>query len=319
MELETSSEKTKPLMGPSEAAGSSSGFPACSKGRKILLGLVSAGLVLLVILIAIFLTPSDGPEPEPKHVPWLEVSPKNLYSATLTLRSSSDTSSGVEGRLELCNDGARCCKTEKFVFKSQKFVLHMRDHQDCSNFEIDKEKEKSVKAHVDDKTKITIYNYQVSLDDGTTYHGLYKESSLDQSWSHPTPLTMLNTANDQKMLIKLSVKNVAENPSNNIYVENSRIEIKVRGENYVGCFTNPLLWPMKQGKQTLETLETLGTCFTHSIVEAGDNLLVRLVMPPNAPYSISKVVLRSFEDQNYGWTVKSPSKDWTEAEFDDDY
>jgi len=323
MELETGGDKTKPLMGPSEGIVSSSSLLSCSRGRKVLLGLVAAGLVLLVILLAVFISPTSSPSPDPgpeaDNVPWLDVSPKHPYSATLTLRSSSDTTSGVEGQLEFCNEGGGCCTTDDFIFTSQTVVLFMRDHQHCHNFEIYKEKQISVRANVGDKTKITIYSYQVALDDGATYRGLYQESSADSSWSQVTPLTDLNTANDQTMLIKLNVKNVAENPSQNIFVKDSRIEIKVQGEDYTGCFTNPLLWPGKRGTQTLETLETLGTCFTHSIVEAGDKLLVRLLMPSDAPFTVSKVVLKSFENQNFGWTVKNPSGQWTKAVFDDDY
>jgi len=323
MELETGGDKTKPLMGPSEGIASSSSFLACSKGRKVLLGVVVAGVVLLVILLAVFISstsnPSADPGPEANHVPWLDVSPKHPYSATLTLRSSSDTTSGVEGRLELCNEGGGCCTTDDFIFASQTVVLFMRDHQNCHNFDIYKDKQLSVRAHTGDKSKITIYSYQVSLDDGATYRGLYKESSADSSWSQVTPLRALNTANDQTMLIKMNVKNIAENPSQNIFVKDSRIEIKVEGEDHEGCFTNPLLWPDKKGTQTLETLETLGTCFTHSIVEAGDKLLVRLVMPSSASFTVSKVVLKSFENQNFGWTVKNPSGQWTKAVFDDDF
>jgi len=324
---ETGEETSNSLMGPSEAANppsegatSSSSILACSKKRKILLGLiVSAGLVLLIILLASGLSGDPDPGPEPDLVPWLDVSPKHPYSATLTLRSSSDTSSGVEGRLELCNDGGGCCSTNSFVFSSKTLVVNMRDHPDCYNFEINKQKQISVKAHTGDKTKITIYSYKVSLNDGATYHGLYRQSSADSSWSQVTPLTYLNTANDQKMLIKLKVKNLADNPSKNIFVKDSRIEIKTHGDDHAGCFSNPLLWPAKNGTQTLETLETLGTCFTHSIVKAGENLLVRLVMPSGAPFTVSKIVLKTFENQNFGWTVKNPSEQWNTAEFDDDY
>jgi hypothetical protein len=119
--------------------------------------------------------------------------------------------------------------------------------------------------------------------------------------------------------MKINMKNIGENPSNATYFNNTRIEVKLKGDNRTGCFTNPLPWPNKERKVNLNNLETLGTCFTYSIREAGENLLVRYLAPSTTPFTVTKIVLTSFEEQNFGWTLRLPIEEWTGAEFDDDY
>ena len=198
-------------------------------------------------------------------------------------------------------------------------VIFLEDHPNCSTFGMDKAQEMSVKVLNEDEVNILIYRFEVVLDDGASYHVLYKKSSTNSTLSQPLPLKIRDITNDQKIMMKINIRNVEGNPSEATYLKGSRIEIKLSGNTRIGCKTNPLPWPTKDGKVNLNDIESLGTCFTYSIIEAGENLLVRYQEPSNTPFTVSKIVLKTFKNQNYGWTVRQPTGQWSNAEFDDDY
>ena len=184
---------------------------------------------------------------------------------------------------------------------------------------MDKNQEMSIKVLNEDPMKVLIYRFEVALEDGASYHVLYAGSTANSIWSQSFPLKVRDITKDQKTMMKINMKNIGENPSNATYFNNTRIEVNLKGDNRTGCFTNPLPWPIKEGTVNLNNLETLGPCFTYSIREAAENLLVRYLAPFTTPFTVTKIVLKSFEDQNFGWTVRLPTEQWTGAEFDDDY
>eukprot|EP00091_Calanus_sinicus_P009282 TRINITY_DN21799_c0_g1_i1.p1 TRINITY_DN21799_c0_g1~~TRINITY_DN21799_c0_g1_i1.p1 ORF type:complete len:121 (+),score=22.92 TRINITY_DN21799_c0_g1_i1:121-483(+) len=120
-------------------------------------------------------------------------------------------------------------------------------------------------------------------------------------------------------MVKINIRNLERNLLEASYMKDSRIEIKLSGDTRIGCKTNPLPLPSKEGTVNLNDIESLGTCFTYRIIEAGENLLVRYQEPSNVPFTVSKIVLKTFENQNFGWTVRKPTGQWSNAEFDDDY
>jgi len=319
MELDVHEDNKRPLGELTEAAasfsGSTSGKTQRMKRIYLCLVIVLALTIVVVTIVAttFLLTPAES-EAKPR---WMSVSPKSPLSVTVTLRSKSDTSSGVGGQLQLCQGGA-CCVTDRFIFTAPT-VIYMDDHQNCTKFGMDKDKEMSVKVMNEDAIKVFIYQFDVVLEDGESYNVLYKKSFKNSSWSQPFLLKVRDITNEQKMMLKINIKNLGANPSVATYVKNSRIEVKLRGDTRAGCFTNPLPWPDKEGTVNLDDLETLGPCFTYSISGAGDDLLVSYHAPNNTHFKVSKIVLKSYENQIYGWTVRHPTSQWANAEFDDDY
>ena len=133
-------------------------------------------------------------------------------------------------------------------------------------------------------------------------------------------LKLQNIAGSQATRLKVNVKNVRENPSDVTYVNGTRIELKLAGDTETKCFTNPLPWPDQKGTEVLEELMWMGPCFTYNLVEAGDKLMVRYQAPKNAPFTVSKILMLSFEPslQAATWTVRKPQPgEWVEAEFDE--
>jgi len=316
MELDVYEEKTRPLVGPTEKVAAPLPDPISGKNERMKKPIAIAitiavvlFLVTVITVITVIVTKSEDHLEVGVAVPW---------KVTVTLRSKSNTARGVGGQLQLCSQGKGCCLTDRFVFTAPT-VIYLEDHQNCRNFEMDKSQEMSIKVLNEDEVKILIYRFEVVLDDGASYHVLYQKSATNSPWSQPLPLKLRDITNDQKILMKINIRNLEGNPSEALYVKDSRIEIKLSGDSRIGCKTNPLPWPTKEGTVNLNDIESLGTCFTYSIIEARENLLVRYREPSNAPFTVSKVVLKTFENQNYGWTVRQPTGQWSNAEFDDDY
>eukprot|EP00092_Neocalanus_flemingeri_P108002 GFUD01138632.1.p1 GENE.GFUD01138632.1~~GFUD01138632.1.p1 ORF type:complete len:345 (+),score=59.26 GFUD01138632.1:232-1266(+) len=343
MELRGVEEHTRPLV-PSKADNTPAPTPLTdrkqSMNKRIILGLVisAAAAVLLVILLCVFLIdtspppppdpgtspppgPGTSPPPSGPGVPWLSVSPKRPYSASVMLSSRSDTSGGVGGQLQLCSLES-CCSTGRFLFTAPT-VIYTDHHQSCNTFVMDKNQKMSIKVLNENPEKVQIDRFEMTLEDGATYQGSFTGPQKEQ-WSESFPLEVLDlTYRHQKTMIKVNIKNLKNNPRNAAYLNGTKIEMKRKGDNRTGCFTNPLPWPKEEGTVKLNDLETLGTCFTYSIGDTGSNLLVRYHEPSNTQFTVSKIKIISFAEADYEWIVRQPGQNegdmqWINAEFDDD-
>lgn len=282
--------------------------------KKFIIGGVVGVLVILVIILLCSFLPGDTTGPP-------SVPPKLPYSVTVTLGSRSETNSGVGGQLQLCNQGKGCCTTDRFTFTAPT-VIYLDEHKNCSKFAMDKTQNMSIKVRNEDPVKIIVYRFEMTLVDGASYHG-YFAGNKTQEWSDQFTLEPQDITIQQKIMMKVNIRNIGNNPTNANYFEGTRIEVKLKDATRPGCFTNPLPWPSKEGTVKLNDVETLGPCFTYSIAEAEENLLVRYISTSDTPFNVTKIVLSSYEELNYGWTVRpgrqsKDAKGWLKAEFDDD-
>ena len=70
----------------------------------------------------------------------------------------------------------------------------------------------------------------------------------------------------------------------------------------------------------LNSLDTLGNCFTYGLEKAvNDNLEAKYIAGNDFPYDITKIEIVNYADINLGWTLRSPTPEWAAAEFDDDF
>ena len=61
-------------------------------------------------------TKKNFPLPGADPVPWMSIRQKAIYKVTLVLTDSSDTSSGIGGRIEVFSNDSSC-ETDRFDFK----------------------------------------------------------------------------------------------------------------------------------------------------------------------------------------------------------
>ena len=177
----------------------------------------------------------------------------------------------------------------------------------------------------EDPDKVQVFRVKLTLEDGSSYQNYLGAPPQKNQWSKMIHLKEDDPENlDLITIMKVQMRNVTENLHTCPYVKGSRIELK-RTDTGLGCWTNPLPWPASDATTKLNSVETLGNCFTFEIGDAGDNLDVKYHTPSDAkmPYDISWIKLTSLAEPNFGWKVSIPSQtsestEWLTAHFDDD-
>ena len=167
----------------------------------------------------------------------------------------------------------------------------------------------------------------MNLVDGDRYSAVFKGSPEANVWSDSQTLKVEDISLQQKMVMKMKIKKLKNNPYKAPYVNGTKIELRLHDNNNVGCFTNPLPWPTEESpvklsslQVRLNSLETLGNCFTYGLEKAIDkNLEARYIADDDIPYEITKIEIVNYKNINLGWTLRSPTNEWMLAEFDDDF
>ena len=204
-------------------------------------------------------------------------------------------------------------------FLSAPTKIDFRDDPGCSDFNVYKNQTLSIRVINENPENIKIYKTEINLVDGDSYSAVFKGSSEANVCSDSQTLKMQDITLLQEAVIKLKVKAVKSNPDNAPYVNRTRIELRLKGHNKTGCFTNPLPWPTKDGLVKLNNLNDLGNCFNYNLENAkDDNLEVKYVAANEPQFTVTKIEVVNYKNINLCWTLRSPSTDWKLAVYDDD-
>ena len=165
------------------------------------------------------------------------------------------------------------------------------DKQDgCSDFEMNKNDTMWIKVQTGGAA-IQMHQVKVMLEDGQEYSAYFRPSQ-DETF----PLKI--QAKDPKLGMYLNYKQVKTNTRNTEYIKNTKVDLRLSGNNHISCRTNPLPWPLKNGTTALTDLKFLGTCYTFDLFEIRDrDLEVRFTGPKDSEFVVTRIGLQSTEPQ----------------------
>jgi len=244
-----------------------------AKSLRWCCGGASLLIVIGIIVVGVFLGlagPADdsnnsaGADP----VPWMSIPKKAIFKITLVLTSSSDTSRKSGGWIEAFSSG-RSCKTPRFDFKpgaATEIFMEDRDlidshnkHPDgCNAFKMDTNDTMLIKVNKETGADIVIYQVKVTLEDGREYDAFFRPQQ-NETFAESFPLRIQTKA--RKLAMYLHYKQVKPNTRNVEYINQTKVDLKLNGNDHISCHTNPLPWPANEGTTVLQDLKFLGTCY----------------------------------------------------------
>jgi len=223
-------------------------------------------------------------------VPRMSIQQKAIFKVSLVLTRSSDTSRRNSGTMEAFSNG-RSCRTGSFDFKEGAHTeIFMADHDGCTGFKMETNNTMWVKVEKEVGADIVVYQVKVMLEDGQEYSAFFRPQQ-DQTSAESFPLRI--QTNELKLAMYFNYKRVQPNIRKLDYVEQTKVELRLKGNSHISCHTNPLPWPSKNGTTVLRDLKYLGTCFTFDLLNITDNLEARFTGPKKGEFIVASLILRS--------------------------